>query len=241
MNLQSNQIKNEIENLTSLNKSLKDFVYRVSHDLQSPLNAIKGLVSFIELEGESENTSEYLGMIKICLDRLDESIKNNLQYSKNNFLDLDLTEISLRKTFKDATDVFFSRIRSSGIKLQIDIDQKAPFFSDKFRLNSLLVNLIDNAIKYQKKDEVNKSIIIKGVSDDEKFRFIISDNGIGISPMYHDRIFEMFFRLSGLAEGYGVGLYIVKETIETLQGLIEVKSDGMNGTTIVVELKNFKR
>jgi len=241
MRVQNSKIKDTIEELNILNKNLNDFVYRVSHDLRSPLNSIKALVSFIEQESIEKSTLEYLKMIKNSIYRLDESIKNNLKYSRNIFSELELTQIPLDKLFKDAIDLFYSKIKIAQINIQIDIDQQGVFFSDKLRLNSLLENLIDNAIKYQKKDEINKTIIIKGICDDQKFRFVITDNGIGISPVYHDKIFEMFFRLPGLVEGSGIGLYIVKQTVETLQGYIEVNSEEENGTSVIVELKNFKQ
>ncbi|MFH6999707.1 ATP-binding protein [Flavobacterium sp. FlaQc-57] len=241
MGVHNSKIEDTIEELNILNKNLNDFVYRVSHDLRSPLNSIKALVSFIEQESTEKSTLEYLKMIKNSIYRLDESIKNNLKYSRNIFSELELCEISLEKSFKDAIDLFYSKIKIARINIQIDIDQQGVFFSDKLRLNSLLENLIDNAIKYQKKDEINKTIIIKGICDDQKFRFVITDNGIGISPVYHDKIFEMFFRLPGLVEGSGIGLYIVKQTVETLQGYIEVKSEEENGTSVIVELKNFKQ
>lgn len=241
MGVQNSKIKDTIEELNILNKNLNDFVYRVSHDLRSPLNSIKALVSFIEQESIEKSTLEYLKMIKNSIYRLDESIKNNLKYSRNIFSELELTQIPLDKLFKDAIDLFYSKIKIARINIQIDIDQQGVFFSDKLRLNSLLENLIDNAIKYQKKDEINKTIIIKGICDDQKFRFVITDNGIGISPVYHDKIFEMFFRLPGLVEGSGIGLYIVKQTVETLQGYIEVNSEEENGTSVIVELKNFKQ
>lgn len=240
MVLHNSQLKQEVEKLNTLNENLNEFIYKVSHDLRSPLNSIKGLITFIEQETTEKSTLEYVAMIKNCIFRLDESIRNNLKYSKNNFLELELSEISLEKSFRDIIDLFYSKIKLLGINFQIDIDQQGPFFSDKFRLNSLLENLIDNAIKYQKKDEINKTILIKGFSDKEKVRFVISDNGIGISPAYHNRIFEMFFRLPSVVEGSGIGLYIVKQTVQTLQGSIEIKSEQNQGTSVIIELKNLK-
>lgn len=236
-----NERKGErVSDLVALNKSLESFAYRVSHDLLSPINSIKTLVSFIEEESKEEHTKEYIKIIKNRLYHLDQTIQNNLKNSKTDSLELQITEISLEETVQYAAEIFSDEIKAYGINFQINFTEQETFFSDKFRLNTLLENLIANAVKYQNKDRINKEIVVEGYSDSDKLRFSISDNGIGIAKVNHDKIFDKFFRESYKFNGYGIGLHIVKQTVEILQGTVKVKSVEGIGSTFIVELKNFK-
>ncbi|WP_347050026.1 sensor histidine kinase [Flavobacterium olei] len=127
-----------------------------------------------------------------------------------------------------------------GIHYQVDITEKEPFYSDSLRLNTVLENLISNAIKYHRKEEPGRFIKITGYSDNKGFEFSIADNGMGIAPQYHQRIYEMFFRLSVKKSGSGIGLYIVKDALELLEGSIEIQSEEGIGTTFTITLKNLK-
>ena len=102
-------------------------------------------------------------------------------------------------------------------------------------------NLISNAIKYHQKDKSGRYIKITGQSDHEKLQFSIADNGIGIAPAHHTKIFDMFFRLSGNKDGSGIGLYIVKDTVGILQGTIQIQSEEGVGTDFIITLKNLKK
>ena len=129
---------------------------------------------------------------------------------------------------------------AKGIHYEIDIKEQQPFYTDRLRFNTILENLISNAIKYHKKEEPGRSIKILGHSDHEKLQITMADNGIGIAPEHHQKIFEMFFRLSGKEDGSGIGLYIVKDTIKILQGSIEIQSEKGIGTAFSITLKNLK-
>jgi signal transduction histidine kinase len=128
---------------------------------------------------------------------------------------------------------------AEGIRYEVQIDEQQTFYTDRLRLSTILKNLISNAIKYHKKEEADRFVKIVGYSDQENLHLSIRDNGIGIDPAYHQKIFEMFFRLSG-KDGSGIGLYIVKDAIEMLQGTIEVQSEKGAGTTFNITLKNLK-
>ncbi|WP_339919646.1 PAS domain S-box protein [uncultured Flavobacterium sp.] len=231
--------KRNIE-LIKTNTELDRFVYSVSHDLRSPLTSILGLISFIEEESKETDTLEHVTMIRISINRLDEFIKNILSYSRNNRTGLEVDKIPLQKTIIDIVDSLHSMKEAKEIHFEIDIREHNPFYSDSLRFNTILVNLISNAIKYHKKEESGGYIKITGQSDPEKLVLTISDNGIGIAPAYHQKIFEMFFRLSGKTDGSGIGLYIVKDTVEILQGSIEIQSEEGTGTSFIITLKNLK-
>jgi len=226
--------------LVKTNAELDRFVYSVSHDLRSPLTSILGLLSFIEGESMEPDTLEHAKMIHNSINRLDEFIKNILSYSRNNRTGLEVEKISIQETVLDIIDSLQSMTEEQGIHYEIDIKEQQPFYTDRLRFNTILENLISNAIKYHKKEESGRYIKILGHSDHEKLQITIADNGIGIAPEHHQKIFDMFFRLSGKKDGSGIGLYIVKDTIEILKGSIEIQSEKGTGTTFIITLKNLK-
>lgn len=226
--------------LIKTNSELDRFVYSVSHDLRSPLTSILGLLSFIEDESEEQDTLVHAKMIRNSVNRLDEFIKNILSYSRNNRTGLEIEKISIQETVSDILDSLQTMSEAKGINYEIDLKELQPFYTDRLRFNTILENLISNAIKYHKEEQTGKYIRITGVSDIEYLYINITDNGVGIGPEYHQKIFEMFFRISGNKDGSGIGLYIVKDTIEILQGSIELKSEKGQGTTFIIKLKNLK-
>ncbi|UPZ14852.1 PAS domain-containing sensor histidine kinase [Flavobacterium humidisoli] len=225
--------------LIKTNSELDRFVYSVSHDLRSPLTSILGLISFIETESREIDTLKHAELIRISINRLDEFIKNILSYSRNNRTGILPEQISLNEMMLDTVDSLQRMKEAKGIRFEIEIKEQKPFYTDKLRFTTIIKNLISNAIKYHKKDEADRFVKIFGYSDHENLHFSIEDNGIGIDPAYHKKIFEMFFRLSG-KDGSGIGLYIVKDAVEILQGSIEVQSEKEIGTKFNITLKNLK-
>lgn len=233
-------LEQDNEELVKTNAELDRFVYSVSHDLRSPLMAILGLISFIEEESMETNTLKHVKMIRNGINRLDEYIKNILDYSRNNRTVLEVKKVPLQKTVTAVVDSLRSIKEAKRIHFEIDIKELQPFYSDSLRFNTIMENIISNAIKYHKEAESSNYIKITGQSDHDKLQISIADNGIGIAPAYHNKIFDMFFRLSGEKDGSGIGLYIVKDTVKILQGSIQVQSEKGIGTTFIVTLKNFK-
>lgn len=226
--------------LVKTNTELDRFVYSVSHDLRSPLTSILGLISFIEEESSETDTLEHVEMIRNSVNRLDEFIKNILSYSRNNRTGLDVVAVPILQTITEIVHSLSSIKEAEGIHFEIDIKEQQPFYSDQLRINTLLENLVSNAIKYHKTNQTDSFIKITGHTSHDKLTLSIADNGIGISPEHHNKIFDMFFRLSGNKNGTGIGLYIVKETVQILRGTIQVFSKEGEGSTFNITLKNLK-
>ncbi len=225
--------------LLKTNTELDRFVYSVSHDLRSPLTSILGLISFIEEDSREPDTLEQVKMIRASINRLDGFIKNILSYSQNNRTGLETVKIPIEKTINEIVNSVRNIKEAKGISFQVDIDEQQPFYSDWQRFNSILENLISNAIKYHTEEVSGRYLNITGKTDNEGLKLSISDNGIGIDAAYHDKIFDMFYRLSNKTSGSGFGLYIVKETLEKIQGKIEVQSEKGVGSTFMITLKNL--
>lgn len=226
--------------LVKTNKELDRFVYSVSHDLRSPLTSILGLISFIEEDSREPDTIEQIKMIRTSINRLDGFIKNILNYSQNNRTSIEFQEIPVKNTINKIVDSARNINEARGIIFIVDIDEQHPFFSNCQRFHTILENIVTNAIKYHSKDVAGRYLKISGTSKKHELNLNISDNGIGIDREFHDKIFEMFYRLPGTTEGSGLGLYIVKETLEKMQGTIEIQSEKGVGTNFHIKLKNLK-
>ena len=226
--------------LIKTNTELDRFVYSVSHDLRSPLTSILGIINFIESESNEPETLKHILMIRESVYRLDNFIKNILNYSRNNRLSLKVQKMDLRKNINEIVKSYACNPDAKDIKFTIDINQRQPFYTDQIRLNTILENLVSNAIKYHKEDGTANFIKISSESDSEMLTLTITDNGVGIDPKYHTKIFDMFYRLNSKKIGSGIGLYIVKDTIEILEGTIEIESELNKGTSFVITLKNLR-
>ncbi|UUF12417.1 MULTISPECIES: PAS domain S-box protein [Flavobacterium] len=227
------------EALIKTNLELDRFVYSVSHDLRSPLTSVLGLVSFIETDSQEADTLKHAALIRNSICRLDNFIKNILSYSRNNRTGLEIEKISLNDTVQEIIASFQTIKEATGIRFLTDIRAEHPFYTDKVRIVTILENLISNAIKHHKKDHSDRYIKIAAHSDSKSLQFTIEDNGMGIDQAYHQKIYEMFFRISN-TDGSGIGLYIVKDAVELLEGSIEIQSEKGTGSVFMITLKNLK-
>lgn len=128
---------------------------------------------------------------------------------------------------------------TARVTLEMDIDEQIPFYSDFPRIEIVIENLISNAIKFQDITKPIRFIRIIGKTDKDFLVLRFSDNGIGISPQYHEKIFEMFFRLASKLSGSGIGLFVVNEIVTRLNGSISLESELGRGTDILIKIPNL--
>jgi signal transduction histidine kinase len=231
----------DITELVKTNSELDRFVYSVSHDLRAPLTSLLGLANLIEedLTTVDSTQQERVKMMKKSISRLDTFISDILDYSRNGRLSVAKDQIRFEDLVKETRENLKFMEGTDGYNLKIDIRQKNGFISDKKRLFVILNNLISNAIKYQdiRKDHSFVKVSIK--ADNEQAILIVEDNGIGIAPKDHEKIFEMFYRASKLSTGSGLGMYIVKETLEKLNGTIQLESELGKGSKFLIIIPNM--
>lgn len=227
--------------LKKINKELDSFVYSVSHNLRAPLMSVLGLLDLAKHESHN-NKSEldlYFSMMETSIHKLDETVKEILDYSRNARQNLSIQKIDLKRMIDEHFEKMQFMPGSQSIERHIQIQQKAGFHSDNYRLSVIMNNLISNAIKYHDPQKDPSFIRISVDVDDEKATMIFEDNGIGIEERYLDKVFDMFFRGTEKNKGAGLGLYIVKEAIDKLRGKISIQSKVGEGTTFAIELPNF--
>ncbi len=226
--------------LVRINDELNQFVYSASHDLKAPLASIMGIVQIARMEGEEDELERYLSWIEKSVQQLEIFIENIIDYYKNTRYEANLIEIDFQSLIQEMVESFQFHPQIPDIHFDIKIEQNHPFINDEFRLRLILNNLISNAIKYQRKDETQKKISIYIHVTQTYTDIYIGDNGIGISEQYIKNIYKMFFRATETAHGSGIGLYIVKEAIEKMDGTIQVISKEGEGTTFTISLPNQK-
>ena len=230
-------LKSNIE-LKKINSELDNFVYSVSHDLRSPLLAILGLVQLIHQHQHSDEAMQkYISMIAASATRMDDTIKEILDYSRNARLDIVVSPVDfnllIREIFEDVR-----HISPEKITLELNIKQDIPFYSDSNRISTLIKNIISNSVKYRKKGINNSYIKINILITPEEALLRFEDNGEGIEAIHQDRIFDMFYRASNSAPGTGLGLYICKEILHNINGTITLDSVAGEGSVFTVTIKN---
>ena len=233
------QIRKQNEELIKINQELDQFVYSAAHDLRAPIANVMGLVKLIRLEEISETASHYIGLQEKSLAKLDEFIKSIVDYSRNSRLGLAKDEINLNEFVNEVVDQYRFSENAEKLAIAINVDQPGKFVTDLNRLSVVMNNLVSNAVRYMDPSKPDCFLNIDVVADTKQAKITVSDNGIGIEKEHLTSIFELFYRASSNSKGTGIGLYIVKETIDKLKGKIKVASKYGEGTTFTVTFKNF--
>lgn len=226
--------------LQKTNSELDRFVYSASHDLRSPLKSLLGLSDLIKEDIKSGNPVELeqIDMLKSSILKLDDFIEDILQYSRNARTKVAQEVIDCKEILQDITNRHKYMEEAKDIKIKIDMAQGIKFVSDKRRLSVVLNNLISNAIKYKDPSKSNPFVTVDVNCNKNHAIIRVEDNGIGIGEKDKEKIFEMFYRATKVSKGSGIGLYIVKEAIEKLDGTIHVESELGKGSTFTVTIPN---
>lgn len=224
-------------------KDMESFSYSVSHDLRAPLRAITGFSEIIARRYRTELNSEvqhYLDNIIKASNRMGNLIDDLLVYSRLGRQGVTLVPISLNQIMESVINDFSISLKDNNGT--IEIQKNLPVVNgDKSLLHQVFTNLFENALKYRK-PEIQVVIKVWALNDDDKVKIFVGDNGIGIAPEHHKRIFNIFQRLHGDDKypGTGIGLSTVKKSLELLCGNIFVESESGKGSTFIIELQKGK-
>jgi PAS domain S-box-containing protein len=221
----------QAELLSRSNADLREFAYIASHDLQEPLRNVSTFTQLLERRYKGQLDSDAETFIKYIVDsalRMTQLIRDLLAYSQVIHSDDTASdEVALREPVEWALDNLRSSIEESGAVVEIDPLPKLR--CDKSQLAQVFQNLISNAIKYRSAEAPR--IHIASERDDTSWIVSVRDNGIGIAPAYHDKVFGVFRRLHGTDyAGTGIGLAICKKIIEKHGGRIWVESEAGQGS-----------
>ncbi|MEL7003234.1 MAG: tetratricopeptide repeat-containing sensor histidine kinase, partial [Bacteroidota bacterium] len=217
------------------NAELDSFVYRVSHDLKGPLSSMLGLITIINRDIDDDKALAYFNMYHSQAERLNEIVTGLIELTRIKEKELIKGEVDFEQIIKKCIHSFEHIPKLHNVQFEISIEPEIKFCSDHRVITSILQNLIENAIKYSKESEVNK-VTIDISTTETRLRMKVSDNGIGIPDELMPQIFDMFFRANGAVPGSGLGLYILKNAVERLEGTVEVDSEENFGASFVVNL-----
>jgi signal transduction histidine kinase len=226
--------------LRKLNEELDRFVYSASHDLRAPLSSVLGLVEIARLETTIEGKQQCLDMINTSVVKLDGFINDIIDYSRNQRLELQPELLSITAEIHDAFNDLKYLDKEHKIEKIVEVDDQITFVTDGRRLNVVLKNIISNAIRYHNLRQDNPFIKVKVEYTHDKAVITIEDNGIGIDPDHLEHIFKMFYRADESSKGSGLGLYIVKETLDKIGGQVEVKSQLHLGSSFIITIPQLK-
>lgn len=237
------ELKSKNEELIKINADLDNFIYTASHDLKAPMSNIEGLLSTmresLQMEHEklSEDTEFIIQLMEGSITRFKNTIQDLTEITKvQKIEEEDVKEINFKEVLEDVKFSIYNKITESKAAIETDFSKAATIKFSKKNLNSILYNLLGNAIKYQDKNRAPQ-IFIKTDIDSGYIVLTINDNGLGIGKENQSKMFTMFKRFHDHVEGTGIGLYIVKRIIDNAGGKIEVESELGTGTTFKVFFK----
>jgi signal transduction histidine kinase len=240
----NNSLRVQNEELKKLNQELDRFVYSTSHNLRAPLLSVLGLVRLSQQEIQSNNTAElpqYFSMIEKSITTLDHTLRQIIDYSKNARLDEEVDEINFEDVLGKAFEYMKFINGATAIRQEVTVHDGPSFYCGKTRMGFLLQNLISNSIKYYDASKANPFVKVEVFKNQDNVKIVVEDNGIGISKKYQSHVFDMFYRATERSDGSGLGLYIVKETIDMMGGTISLDSEKDKGTSITLTIPNTQQ
>ncbi len=229
-----------IVKLEAQNTELELFNYMVSHDLKSPLVTIRGFIGFLLKDinsGNIERARSDIERINNATKKMQRLLNELLELSRIGRVVNPPENIPLNELIPEAITTVSGRLEKMNIQVFVS-DSLPTVYGDRSRVCEVFENLIDNAAKFMG-DQPHPKIDIRTRQDGKKTVVYVKDNGIGIDPKYHEKVFDLFSRLDQNIEGTGIGLAIVKRIVEIQGGRIWAESQGLKkGTTICLILPN---
>ncbi len=227
-----------IAELEARNAELERFTYTVSHDLKSPLVTIQGFLGVLreDLEaGSPEDIEQDLAYIGKAASTMQHLLEDLLNLSRVGRKTNPIERLSMAELVEEALTLVEGELSRRGVEVEVQPDLPAVD-GDRMRLLEVWQNLISNAAKYMG-EQPSPRIEIGCKPLGDEVCFYVRDNGVGIPPAYHEKVFELFERLGTDTEGTGVGLALVKRIVEFHGGRIWVESEGMGrGSTFYFTL-----
>ncbi|MBC2844234.1 PAS domain-containing sensor histidine kinase [Winogradskyella flava] len=223
-----------LQKLEKSNDELQEYAHIVSHDLKSPLRSIDALVSWLREDNKEKLDAaslQNLDLIQTTLEKMEQLISDVLNYSSVSADNSENAEVDIESLVADLLKILYIPEH-----INVTIHNVLPkVMGDQIKLQQVFQNLISNAVKFNDKD--NGLIEIDVADEGKYYRFSIKDNGIGIEPQFHDKVFKIFHSLKKSKDSSGIGLSIVKKIVNLHQGKIWLESELGSGTIFYFTLK----
>ena len=235
-------IKEQNERILEADKVKNEFLANISHELRTPLNSILGFADILsaQIYGDlNPKQSEYINDIKVSGTHLLGMINGILDMSKieANAMKIVKSTFPISRALTEVCNILLPLAQKKNIHINAAMSYDFDVFADYQKIQQILYNLVSNAIKFSpENDEIEIAVVHAG----DKFQIAVHDNGIGIDPKYHGKIFAKFVQLDSAytkkESSTGLGLTITKELVELHGGKISLISEVNNGSTFIVEI-----
>ncbi|MEM0996993.1 MAG: ATP-binding protein [Bacteroidota bacterium] len=233
------RLKQTESDLRYKNRELDTFVYKASHDLKAPLSSLRGLTDIAKGEAnEGDSVGTYLDLIMTTIDKMDQVLLGLLEVTWIKQGSLEYVEMELETLVELVLGAISHAPGYESVKFTLEIPVGFVVKTDMKLMNSILQNLIFNAVKYHREEGDDKWVKISASRSARTTFIAVEDNGPGIPVEARDRLFDMFFRASLKSKGSGLGLYIVRNSVEKMGGMVRLKSQVGVGTEFIVEIPN---
>lgn len=239
-------VLNDVSRLKELERVRRDFVANVSHELKTPITAVKGYVeTLLEGDYEAATSKSFLNIVLHHVDRLSAIVEDLLTISrleKGSAPSPELVLSDVGELVRGVATIFEQRAKENGIELAVESPQDETIEANRVLLEQAVANLVDNALKYSDEDGV---VTISVESEDDAVTISVRDQGVGIPQEHLERIFERFYRVdkgrSRELGGTGLGLSIVKHIATSHGGHVSVKSEEGEGSIFSIVLPKRHR
>lgn len=232
------ELHSKNEQINKLTAQMEKFLYSTSHDLRSPLTSILGLVNLMRMESLDDSFEEYTTKIEVSAMKLDGIIKNIMSFSKATYQRRKSQKIDLELLTHRVLNAHHSDANYKKIFFEVVASNQFPFYSDPERMEIILNNIISNAIHFFDANKVRSFVRVNITVSAVDVLIEIIDNGMGIGHQHHEQIFSMFYKATLNSSGAGLGLYVVKESLEQLKGAITMESELGFGSVFRVRVPN---
>ena len=227
--LDTTELKKKERELEQKNREIERFTYTVSHDLKSPLVTVKSFIGFLEKDMEAADSGRIakdILFIKSATDRMSQLLDQILVMSRVGKVITPPVQVQFADLVQEAVELVEGSIRERGVLMKQVQDEQLTLYGERTRLVEIWQNLIENAVKYMG-GQPEPHIEIGFELTNGAPVFFVADNGMGIDPRYHAKIFSLFDKLDPKSEGTGLGLALVKRIVEMYEGKIWVESEGV--------------
>lgn len=241
---ESEELRREKLIAEQANRAKSDFLANMSHEIRTPINAVIGMNEMILRECEDKTILEYSGNIDIASKNLLSIINDILDFSKieSGKMEIINSEYKLGEALNDVVTMTELKARQKGLQFQVEVDKDLPdtLYGDDVRIKQILLNLLNNAVKYTPKGSVNLKISGEYEKDNVNLMMEVRDTGIGIRKEDLEGLFEHFQRMDLSAnrnvEGTGLGLAITSNLVQMMNGAIKVDSEYRKGSVFTVNI-----
>ncbi|MDW3194384.1 MAG: tetratricopeptide repeat-containing sensor histidine kinase [Cytophagales bacterium] len=237
--IQAQKEKSEI--IEKKNLELDAFFYRVSHDLKGPINSLLGLDMIVNEEIKDETTREYLGMYRVQIQRINQILDGLIKVTRMSHTSEKAEPVKFEQLIEECLKSYQFMTNFSRIDFEVEIADSLEYRAEWALMNTIIQNLLENAIKYARIPKNEPKIYISATEHKGAIVIKVQDNGVGIDPEQQEKIFEMFYQSDRKQSGVGLGLYIIKRAVDQLEGTIKLESEPGVGSKFTVKLPKYRK